>query len=146
MRTELTIRIRRPVEHVFRVLTTPELTPRWSRNAIEERLTSPGPVGVGSTRLAVVRTFLGRRSTNEAIVTEFEPNRRVAMRTISGPFPFRAAWSMSEKDGTTRVDWVYEFDLPRLLKPLGPLLVGMFRRTLTADLKQLRRMMEAGEL
>ena len=52
---DFTIRIERSVEDVFRVLTTPELTPLWSESAIEEHVTTPGPVGVGSRRRATVR-------------------------------------------------------------------------------------------
>ena len=97
----MSVTINRPVDDVFRVLTTPEDTPKWSSSAVEEQLTSPGPVGVGSTRRAVVRSFGGRTTTNEAIVTVFEPNRRVAMRTISAPVPFEAAWSFTAlPDGT----------------------------------------------
>lgn len=92
---EMTISIRRPVDEVFRVLTRPEDTPKWSSSAVEEQLTSLGPVGVGSTRRAVVRSFGGRTTSNETIVTVFEPNRRVAMRTVSAPVPFEATWSFT---------------------------------------------------
>lgn len=56
--------IKRPVEDVFRVLSNPENAPKWSLNALEEKLTSPPPVGVGSTRRAVVKSFGGRTAEN----------------------------------------------------------------------------------
>jgi uncharacterized protein YndB with AHSA1/START domain len=34
-RVDLSITIDRPVGDVYRVLSTPELTPRWSKSAIE---------------------------------------------------------------------------------------------------------------
>ena len=101
----MSVTIARPVDQVFRVLTTPEDTPKWSSNAVEEPLTSPGPVGVGSTRRAVVRSVGGRTTTNETVVTECEPNRRVAMRSISAPVPFEASWSFTVVPDGTRVDW-----------------------------------------
>jgi uncharacterized protein YndB with AHSA1/START domain len=142
----ITITIDRPVDDVFRVLTTPEDTPKWSSNAVEESLTSPGPVGVGSTRRAVVRSFGGRTTTNETVVTEFEPNRRVAMRTISAPVPFTAAWSFASVPGGTRVDWTWSFEFAGLLRLLAPAFGAYFRRSLRKDLDRLKRMMEAGEL
>jgi uncharacterized protein YndB with AHSA1/START domain len=42
----MSITIACPIDRVFRVLTTPEDTPKWSSNAVEKQLTSPGPVGV----------------------------------------------------------------------------------------------------
>jgi uncharacterized protein YndB with AHSA1/START domain len=143
---EMSITIARPVEQVFAVLTTPEDTPKWSSSAIEEALTSPGPVGVGSTRRAVVRSFSGRTVTNETVVTAFEPNRRVAMRTTSAPVPFQAAWSFTGVPGGTRVDWAWSFEWSGAMRVFGRPLAAYFRRTLQKDLERLKRMMEAGEL
>jgi len=143
---EMTITIARPVADVFRVLTTPEDTPKWSSSAVEEQLTSPGPVGVGSTRRAVVRSFGGRTTTNETVVTAFEPNRRVAMRTVSAPVPFEAAWSFTPLPEGTRVDWTWSFAFGGATRLFGPLFAVYFRRSLQADLARLKQMMEAGEL
>src|SRR5207302_10747089 len=46
---------------------------------VEEHWTTPGPVGVGSRRHAVT-SYLGRRTENDAEVSEFEPNRKWTMR------------------------------------------------------------------
>lgn len=145
-RTGMSITINRPIDDVFRVLTTPEDTPTWSSSAIEEQLTSPGPVGVGSTRRAVVRSFGGRTTTNETIVTAFEPNRRVAMRSVSAPVPFEAAWSFATLPEGTRVDWTWSFELKGVARLIGPPFAAYFKRSLQQDLARLKRMMEAGEL
>lgn len=142
----MSVTIARPVEDVFRVLTMPEDTPKWSASAVEERLTSPGPVGVGSTRHATVRTFGGRTTTNETIVRAFEPNRRVAMRTISAQVPFEAAWSFDKVAGGTRVDWAWSFEFAGVARLFGPAFGRYFRRSLERDLARLKAMMEAGEL
>jgi uncharacterized protein YndB with AHSA1/START domain len=142
----MSVTIARPVDHVFRVLTTPEDTPKWSSNAVEEQLTSPGPVGVGSTRRAVVRSVGGRTTTNETVVTEFEPNRRVAMRSISAPVPFAASWSFNVVPGGTQVDWTWSFGLTGAARLLGPPFGAWFRRSLQRDLAHLKAMMEGGEL
>ena len=81
--------IRRPVEDAFRVLSNPANAPKWSPHAIEEKLTSPPPVQVGSTRRAVVKTFGRGTAENHAVCTAFEPNRRIAWQTTSAPIPFQ---------------------------------------------------------
>ena len=142
----MSVTIARSVDDVFLVLTTPEDTPKWSASAVDERLTSPGPVGVGSTRHATVRTFGGRTTTNETIVTAFEPNRRVAMRTVTARVPFEAAWSFTPVAGGTRVDWAWSFELRGVARLFGPPFAAYFRRSLRRDLARLKAMMEAREL
>jgi uncharacterized membrane protein len=143
-KAEVSATINRSVEDVFAVLSNVENTPKWSSNALEERMTSKGPVGVGSTRRAVVRSF-GRTTENEAEVTEFEPNRRIALRAISGPFPFRVSIDFEPVAGGTRVDWTWEWAPRGFLNLAGPL-VGFFTRQFRKDLNTLKDMMEAGAL
>ena len=106
---ELSVTIARPVSDVYRVLTTPELTPRWSSNAIEEHMTTPGPVRVGSRRRATVRRP-GRGTTeNEIEVTAIEPERSMAVRSIEAPVPFTSSWTFTPVGDATRVDWRWDF-------------------------------------
>src|SRR5918996_4067043 len=101
---ELAVTIDRRVADVYRVLSTQELTPRWSANAIEEHSTTPGPMAVGSPRRATVRGVGGGTNENEIEVTEIEPERRLAVRSIEAPVPFTSAWTFTPVDGGTRVD------------------------------------------
>ena len=110
----LAISIDRPIADVFRVLTTPSDTPKWSSSAIDEVLTTPG--------------------------------RKVAMRSLSGPVPFEAAWSFSAVPGGTRVEWTWSFAFPAVLRLVGPAFEFYLRRSLTRDLDRLKAMMEAGAL
>lgn len=143
---QLTITIDRPIEDVFRVLSDPATTPRWSRNAIEEHVTTAGPVGVGSRRRATVRRFGGGTTQNEIEVTAFEPNRRIALRSIESPVPFSSAYLLTPIGSGARVDWDWDFDLKGGLRLVGPLVRGMFARAFRADLARLKSMMEAGQL
>lgn len=146
---DFTITIERSVEDVFRVITTPELSPRWSENAIEEHITTPGPVGIGSRRRATVRRLGGGTWENEIEVTEFEPNRRIAVRSVESFVPFAAAWTVvpAGGDGTgAQVDWHWDVQLQGWMRPLGPLVRALFRRSFGSDLVRLKSMMEAGDL
>ena len=143
---EVSVTIRRPSADVYRVLTTPELTPRWSSNAVAERMTTPGPIRVGSRRQATVRRVGGGTTENEIEVTELEPERRIAVRSVTAPVPFTSAWTFAPVDEGTRVDWRWDFEMNGWLRPFDRLLGAVFARTFGRDLGRLKSLMESGEL
>ena len=143
---ECSVTIARPVSDVYRVLTKPELTPRWSSNAIEEHVTTPGPIQVGSRRRATVRRIGGGTTQNEIEVTALEPERSIAVRSVEAPVPFSSSWTFTPVDGGTRVDWHWDFEMKGWLRPFDGLLGPIFRRTFRRDLDRLKSMMEADEL
>jgi uncharacterized protein YndB with AHSA1/START domain len=138
--------VRRPVEDVFRVLSNPENAPKWSFNAIEEVLTSPPPVRVGSTRRALVKTFGRGTSENHAVCTAFEPNRRIAWKSTSAPVPFQVTVDFLPIDGGTQIDSLWEWEAKGGLRLVAPLVDRMFRRTMEQDVANLAILMEAGKL
>src|SRR4051794_29899281 len=81
--------ITRNVEDVFGVLSDVTNVPKWNRNAIEVTPLTSGPMRVGSRRRAVSRTFGGGTQTNEAEMVEFEPRRRMVVKSVGGPFVWR---------------------------------------------------------
>jgi uncharacterized protein YndB with AHSA1/START domain len=142
----LTVTIARPVADVFHVVSTPELTTRWSSNAVEEHMSTPGPLGIGSRRRATVRRAGGGTTENEIQVTAYEPDRLLAVRSIEAPVPFTSEWTVTPVDGGARVDWGWDFAMRGWMRPFGPLLGVAFRRSFERDLARLKSMMEAGEL
>jgi len=142
----VSVTIGRPVVDVYRVLTTPELTPRWSSNALDEQMTTPGPIRVGSRRRATVGRLGGGTTENEIEVTELEPERRIAVRSVKAPVAFSSEWTFAPVDGGTRVDWRWDFEMTGWLRPFDPLMGPIFTRTFRRDLERLKSMMETGEL
>ena len=142
----LTVTPRRPAEDVFRVLTHLENAPKWSR-AIDEQLITPGPMRVGSQRRAVNPMFAGRRSENVVELMEYEENRRLAMRGVSGfAFPVTIAIDLREQGGATTINWSTDMRPTGLLRPFGGLLASVYRASFRKDLARLKTMMEAGQL
>src|SRR5918992_167867 len=94
--------IKRPVEDVFAVLSNPETSPKWSSSSLESKKISEGPIGVGTTWRSVSK-FLGRRIETEMEITEFEPNRKFTLRSMSGPFPLQAAVPFERIEAGTRI-------------------------------------------
>ncbi len=80
-------------------------------------------------------------------LTEFEPDRRLAMRGISGfPVPVRITIDFESRGGGTRLVWVTFLEPRGLLRLVGPLLAAVFKSAFAKDLQNLKSMMESGSL
>jgi uncharacterized membrane protein len=145
LKLEISTVINRPVEEVFAFVSNPENFPKWISSSSEVRITSEGPIGVGTTFRPVV-TFLGRRMEGESEVTEYEPNRRYVEKTISGPFPVENSMTFERIEGGTRVSLTSMAEPGGFFKLAEPLLVGLVKRQFEADLARLKDLMEAHAL
>lgn len=139
------ITIRRPIEDVFSVLTDVEKSALWFPWDVEEHWTSPPPHGVGSTRHAVVRMG-GRRSENDAVVTEYDPPFRAALAGTSPNAPFVATLAFSREGEATRVEATTEFVLRGASRIAGPIFAAWYGRAWARGLETLKGLMESSEL
>lgn len=139
------ITIERAIEDVFAVLTDVTLTGRWYPARVEEWWVTPPPHGVGSVRRARVM-MLGRASENDAVVTEYDPPRRAALKGESASAPFKATLDFSPVPGGTRVEVATTFELHGVMRLIGPLFISRYERGWDEGLQTAKRMMEAGEL
>jgi uncharacterized membrane protein len=142
---DISIVINRPVEEVFAFLSNPENTPKWSSGSGEVKITSAGPMGVGTT-YRTVRTVLGRRIEAENEVTAYEPNRSYATKSKSGPIPMESQVTFEHVEGGARISAILVGDPGGLFKLAEPLLVSMIKRQFEADLANLKDLMEAHAL
>ena len=91
MRVEQSAIIQRTPDEVFTFLENRANDTAWMKSVMQsEWLDSSGAVWVGRRGRMVIRIF-GRRNTFIDEVTEFVPGRRIAHRTIEGPFPLNTA-------------------------------------------------------
>jgi uncharacterized membrane protein len=141
MKLESSIVVNRPVEAVWAYMADFENMPVWSTGTIEARLTSEGPVRKGSTYVWVGQ-FLGRRMEVNSEVTEFEPNRKWAYKTISGPFASAALYTLEPVDGGTKVTMIVEGEVGGFFKLAEPVMAAMSRRQLESGLANLKDVLE----
>jgi uncharacterized protein YndB with AHSA1/START domain len=144
--TTMTVTIARPVEDVFAVLSDVGNVAKWSSNTIEETLLTPGPLRKGSRRRATIRGFAGRTMQNEAEMIEFEPNRRMVVEVLNAPVPARIVIEFTPVEGGTRLDWTGILSPRGILAPTAPLMAAYYRRVFEKDLRNLRDVMNRGEL
>ena len=145
MRVEESIVIDRPPEEVFGFLSVRTNDPVWMASVTESEWLDPAePMRVGR-RGRMVMQAMGRREFLDE-VTEYEPGRRIAHRSVAGPMVIHTA-CLAEPAGTgCRATVRYEPErvpggvVGRLTAPLT---ARMVRRTFLADLARLKDLLEA---
>lgn len=141
MRFDFALEIDRPVEDVFAYLTAVERLPEWQASAVEARWEDE-PVRVGS-RMTEVRKFMGRRAESTLEVTEYEPNRRFALRVVSGPVPYRVDHTFEALDGRTRIVFRGEGEPGRYFKLAQGMVARAAERQFKADFANLKTVLES---
>ena len=144
--TTMSVTIARPVADVFSVLSDVRNVPAWSSNTIEEELLTPGPMRKGSRRRAVIKGLAGRTMLNEAEMVDFEQDQRMVIDVLDARMPARIVIGFTPVDGGTRLDWTATLSPRGLLGPLAPLLLRLYRRQFEKDLRNLKALMDRGDL
>lgn len=141
-RVEVSVDITRPVEEVFEFITTFTNNVLWQNGVLEAKITSSGPLGVGST-YAQSSKFLGQRLQFSFEVLEFEPNRMIHFKTTSGTFPVDIVRSVEAIPGGTRVTAIIQGEASGIFKLAAPILDRMTQRQINADYGNLKELLDA---
>jgi uncharacterized protein YndB with AHSA1/START domain len=139
VRVEHTVEIALPARDVFAALTDVELVPEWQASAIESRADEPLAEGV---RIHERRHFLGHDAETELEVTAFEPDRRLALRTLRGPVKLTIDHELAETDGRTTLHVTAEGRPHGLLRFAGPAVTAKARHELRRDFERLKAILE----
>lgn len=141
VRTETTIG--RPVEVVSAYAADPMNAPRWYDNIESAEWKSEPNVAVGA-KVAFTAKFLGRRLAYTYELTDYEPAKRLTMRTAEGPFPMETTYAWEAIDpGTTRMTLRNRGEPRGFSKLAAPFMRLAMRRANKADLAKLRALLEA---
>lgn len=144
MRVEQTFLVGRQPDAVFDYVTDPAKLSSWqTSNRSVEQLTD-GPPGLGSRFRERIKPPLGREFVQVAEFTEFERPRRVHVHIVEGPYPLDGTWTFEPDGEGTRVHFVAEGELGRLMKLLEPLARRGLARQFAAYHRKLRELVERG--
>jgi uncharacterized membrane protein len=133
--------IARPLEEVFAFVANSANDALWGSNLVQVTKVSPGPVGVGSRFRYKVR-FAGREFELVREITEYEPNRRHAVKTISGPLRFGGVRTFEAIPGGTRLTLTGGGRAGGFFGLAEPLVARAAQRSLRTDLATLKRLLE----
>ena len=142
---KVSIVINRPLEEVFSFLSNLENNLKWRSGMIKAEKISEGPIGVGTT-YRLINSLFGRQVEGEAVITEYELNRKYATMNKSG-LPIKTQRMFESVEGGTRVTFSVETELGGgLFKLVEPLMASIGRRRLEADALMVKDIIESGAL
>ena len=137
------IEIARPRSEVAGYAAEPDNATEWYRNIEKVEWRSPRPLQVGS-RLAFVARFLGRTIAYTYEVEELEPDEHLVMATAEGPFPMETTYTWADTaGGVTRMTLRNRGTPSGFGAIAAPALAAAMRRANRADLRRLKRILEA---
>jgi uncharacterized protein YndB with AHSA1/START domain len=133
--------IRRPAEDVFAVIRDVDQAPLWMPGLSEARITSDGPLEVGST-LVYRGTFLGRRYDMHAECIGLTENKHFATKTVTGPFFLETDSVLEPVAEGTRVTSTYRGESRGFFKLAEPLVVRMSKKHWETAMDNARALLE----
>lgn len=139
---EQSVWINRPVEEVFEFATHPENEPLWNMGIQESEITSESPLGVG-TEVRSVSRVLGRTVESTWEVTEYEVNRKKAVKSTSGPIPFESPAVFESVEGGTKLTFTIQAEAGGIFRLITPVIVRMGKRQTENSFANLKELLEA---
>ena len=110
--------------------------------AVEVRWGVPGPMQAGATG-AIVRKFLGRRMESTVRFDEYEPPRKFAIESTSGPVQFHVHQTYESEGAGARINIVMEGEPGGFFKLAEPLVQRAIKREMEANFATLKDILEA---
>lgn len=138
---EVSIHLNRPVEQVFAYLIDPNNLRAWQSNLIENEQLTDRPLRVGS-RFREVRQMGRRASEYQAEITDFEPNRRFATKTLSEP-QASVSYTFEQENSGTRLSYKFTLQTSGMMRLLEPLIASSIKKDSISDFERLKRVLES---
>lgn len=133
-----------PVEEVFPYVGDPEAYPDWQDGFLESKITSQGPLGVGSTYRAI-HVIAGRRVEVDNEVIAYKLNERFAFKSISGNLEVTGdIWLQPTGEGS-KLTACFEAQFGGLFRLAEPLAARIIKRQQQADFEELKTQMKTGK-
>jgi carbon monoxide dehydrogenase subunit G len=135
--------IARPIEEVFDFVSDARNRPRWDDSVDSEELTSPEPIGMGSTVRTRMRS-MGRDYELDWEIVQHEPPNRQRIESTSGPFPTTLEYDLAEGTDGTRLLFSVTGRPAGALELMQPLIARNTQRNLDGGFARLKELLERG--
>ena len=136
------VSISRPRDEVFAFVADARNRPLWDDSVDSEELTSPEPIGVGTTVRTRLRS-MGRDYEINWVVAEHHPPDRMTIESTSGPMSTTLAYELDEDDGATAVRFSVTGRPTGVLRLLQPLIAHSTQRNLDRGFARLKDLLES---
>ena len=135
--------IRRPAAEVFDYLADMSNNPKWQKGMQSCVWTSDPPLKLGST-YDQEASFLGKKIVSSFEVTEFIAGEHIRIVTTAGSMPIDVTRTVDPvTDNVCLVEAVVRGDASGLFRLATPLMKVMVRRSVNADYKRLKVLLES---
>ena len=139
----VSVHVSRPQEEVFAFVADARNRPRWDDAVDSEELTSPEPIGVGSTVRTRFRS-MGRPYEYTWNITEHRPPEVVTIESTSGPFPTTLRYDVSAEAGGSLVEFAITGRPAGMLRLMQPMIARTTQKNLDRGFARLKQLLEAG--
>ena len=142
METTTQITIERPADLVFIVVADMARNPEWQRAMKSCVWTSEPPIGVGSTYDQVAE-FVTRKIVTSFEVVEFEPGRRIRIKSYKSTFPLDITRSVEPlSDYRCTVTAIVTGEPSGVLTWFEPLTKPLVARSVRKDYERLKVLLD----
>jgi uncharacterized membrane protein len=139
---EQSVLINQTAPSIFAYISDFRNDPKWQEGIVDAKANPDGPATVG-TQVRTVRRFMGQRVESTAQVTELEPDKRMVLKSLSGPFPFLAQITLEPVESATKVIFHVEIEPKGFFKLAEGMLAGNMKKDLEGSLANLKDQMES---
>jgi hypothetical protein len=138
------VRIDATPADVAAVQFDPSRDPEWIGGVDRVELLTPPPLGLES-QVRRIGGFLGRSIEWIMRIDVLEPERHVGMHALRSPFPMDVDYLLEPAEGgrATQASIRIRGEAKGMYGLPGPLLGPMVRRSVTGDLRRLKKIVEA---
>jgi hypothetical protein len=139
------LRIEAPPSAVAAIEFDPSRDPEWIGGVNRVEYMTPPPLGL-HTQVRRSGGFLGRPIEWIMRIDALEPDQHVGMHALKSPFPMDVDYVLEVLDGgrATQASIRIRGEGRGMYGLPGPLLGPMIRRSVTGDLRRLKRIVEQG--
>lgn len=137
--------IARPVDEVFSFVGDVRNRPSWDDSVDSEELTSPEPIGVGST-VRTRLTSMRREYQYTWEIVEHRPPTHMKVESTSGPFPTALVFDFDRDGDGTRVRASVTGRPTGTMRVLQPMLARTTQKNLDRGYARLKRLLETGSV
>jgi hypothetical protein len=137
--------IYRPVKQVFDFVSAPENDFQWQYGTLAAARLPDGASRRGSF-FRTIGHLMGQRMQSVFEVTEYEPNRKYAFRSISGPLHLQTCYNFDVSSGSTKISITTQANATSLFKMNERLLERKMKKQLKENLILLKDLLEAKQI
>lgn len=140
IRVQTSVTVNRPVAEVFRFMSDNQNALQWQSGLLEARITND-VMAIGRAWVDVVQ-FLGRRIEIASELTDYEEDRMLGFKSISGPFPVTGSYSFEPDGDGAKVTFTLQGEPGGFFKLAEPLVARSTQRQWETNLANLKDLLE----